>query len=140
MPAQLAPGRIICADNVLDPAGRNPKRRRFVVLEHEVGASGEITVVGVFVTGTFLKPPPKDHIKLPWSPDGRAQTRLTKESYAVCSHPYIYHLTFASEDEIEFRGSVDGRTLDQITAKIEELNQQQGGDAGQQENSPEPGP
>ena len=96
MQARLAPGRIIWADKVLDPAGRNPKRRAFIALRHEIRATGEVEVVGVFVTGTFPKPPPADHIELPWSPDGRARTHLRKPSYAVCSHSYIYPLKFAS--------------------------------------------
>ncbi len=133
MPAQLIPGRIIWADDVPDPAGRNPKRRAFIVLSHQLSATGEVEVVGVFVTGTFRKPPPEDHVILPWHRDRRAQTLLTKPSAAVCS--YIYHLTFAKEDEIMFGGFVGGRLLETILAKVKELNAQQGSDAGEQGTS-----
>ena len=99
-------------------------------MRHEIRATGEVEVVGVFVTGTFPKPPPADHIELPWSPDGRARTHLRKPSYAVCSHSYIYPLKFASEDEIEFGGFVDGPLFERIKAKVKELSPPQSGEAG----------
>lgn len=135
MPARLAPGRIIWADDILDPAGRNPKRRGVVVLRHETRATGEVDVFGVAVTGTFPKPLPADHVALPWHRDRRVRTLLDKPSAAVCS--WVVCLTFAAEGEIAMGGFVDDRLVETIVAKVNELSARRGSEAGKEENSTE---
>jgi hypothetical protein len=125
MPARLAPGCIVWADDVLDPAGRNPKRRGIVVLEHQTRATGEVEVVGVAVTGTFPKPLPADHVELPWKRDRNVRTRLDKPSAAVCS--WVVHATFPSEAAVLIGGFVDGPQLNTIRAKVNDLSAPQGG-------------
>jgi hypothetical protein len=126
MPAHLVPGRIIWADNVLDPAGRNPKRRGVVVLRHETRTTGEVDVIGVAVTGTFPTPLPEDHVALPWQGNRRVRTLLDKPSAAVCS--WIVPLTFAGADEIMMGGFVDGKLLEMIVAKVNALYPPEGGE------------
>jgi len=137
MPARLAPGAIIRVPDVRDPGGQNPKDRRFVVLEHQVLPTGEVRVVGAFVTGTLLKPLPEDHVPIKqWAPNGRCRTGLTKPSAAVCSSNYIYKFTFKSATEHKVIGFVDGQTLAAIAAKVDGLSVQPGGEEGQEGNSP----
>jgi hypothetical protein len=127
MPAHLAPGRIIWADDVLDPAGRNPKRRGIVVLRHQTLATGEVEVRGVAVTGTFPKPLPLDHVKLPWHRNRRVRTLLDKESAAVCS--WVVRLTFPHESAITIGGFVDDALMEAIVAKVNEVSARASGDA-----------
>jgi hypothetical protein len=128
MPARLAPGAIFRVLDVSDPGGRNPKDRRFVVLEQEILPTGEVRVVGAFVTGTFPKPLPEDHIPIKqWAPQGRCRTGLSKPSAAVCSPKYIYRFTFKVATEIEVIGFIDGQLHSAIVAKVTELSTRVGG-------------
>jgi hypothetical protein len=129
MPAHLTSGRIIWAD-VPDSAGRNPKRRPIVVLQHLVRPAKEIEVVGVAVTGTLPKPLPQDYVTLPWQRDRRVRTLLDKPAAAVCS--WVVRLKFADEGQLTMGGFVDGRLLETIVAKVNELASPRGGEAGPQ--------
>jgi hypothetical protein len=139
MPARLAPGVIIRVPDVRDPGDKNPKDRRFVVLEHQVLPTGEVRVVGAFVTGTLPKPLPQDHVPIKqWAPNGRCRTGLTKPSAAVCSPNYIYRLTFQALTDIKVIGFVDGELHAAIAAKVKELSVGEGGDARPQPTSAQP--
>jgi hypothetical protein len=129
MPAHLVPGRIIWVD-IPDPAGRNPKQRPVVVLQHQARANGEVEVIGVAVTGTFPKRLPCDHVEIPSHPGGRCRTGLYERSAAVCS--WIVRLTFPSEAEISVGGFVPGDKLKAIVAKVNELAAPPGGEAEEQ--------
>jgi len=131
MPVLLVPGRIVWA-RISDPAGRNPKQRGIVVLDHRVHATGEIEVTGVAVTGTFPKPLPADHIALQWQRDRRVRTLLDKPSAAVCS--WIVHQTF-TEADITLGGFIDGKLLEVIIAKVNELTPPEENEAGPQGTS-----
>jgi hypothetical protein len=127
MPARLAPGAIIRIPDVRDPAGQNPKDRRFVVLEVQIQPTGEVRLVGTFVTGTLPKPLPEDHVPITqWAPSGRCRTGLTKPSAAVCSPDYIYRFTFNAAAEVAVIGFVDGKLLETIVAKVNALPPPQG--------------
>ncbi len=133
MSAQLAPGRLIWAD-LPDTAGRNPKRRPTLVLQHQVRATGEVEVVGVAVTGTLPQPLPDDYVALPWHRNRRVRTLLDKPAAAVCS--WIVHLTFASEGDLAMGGFIDGQLLERIVAKVNALSAPPGGAGGPDATAP----
>jgi hypothetical protein len=138
MPARLAPGAIIRVPDVREPGGQNPKDRRFVVLRHQILPTGEVRVVGAFVTGTLPKPLPEDHVPIEqWDPTGRCRTGLTKRSAAVCSSNYIYQFTFKAATEYKVIGFVDGQLRAAIVAKVNKLSAPPGGETGQQGTSAE---
>jgi len=131
MPAQLAPGAIIQVEETPDPGGQNPKVRRFVVLERQNLPTGEVKVVGAFVTGTFPRRLPDDHVAIKqWAPNGRCRTGLTKPSAVVCSPNYIYRREFKTAAEFKVIGCVNGQLRAAIVAKVNELRPSPGGEAG----------
>ena len=70
---------------LLDPQGRNPKRRPAVIVsdDEEIQASGEAWVVAV---STQLNEAPREvQVDLPWHANRHACTGLTERCSAVCT-------------------------------------------------------
>lgn len=84
MSASIQQGRIVWAE-VLDPQGRNPKRRPAVVLTPtaEIRAEGDV-VVAALSTQTELSPPGVS-VELPWHRDGHPRTKLNRRNVVVCT-------------------------------------------------------
>jgi len=80
VPPPLIKGRVVRAE-VPDPAGRNPKNRRCVVVEPPTGQPQRILIVGIT---TELDSSPHDHyVPLEWGPN--CWSGLSEESAALCT-------------------------------------------------------
>ncbi len=110
-------GEIVIVSEMLDPNGANPKDRPSVVVTPscEIGAEGPFTVVAI---STVLPGPiPDDHVALPWEPRGHPRTGLRTRCAAVV--PWIQ--TVPAERIVRSIGTVPGRYLEEIAAKLAEL-------------------
>ena len=109
-------GAIVCAANVLDPNGKNPKNR-FVVLIRDF-AAGDETLFGVAITSTFSYPLSEMMVSLPFSqnPKGRCKTGLSRDSVAVCD----WIVGFAIDDLLEQTGFTPPMELEEILKRVEE--------------------
>lgn len=77
-------GTILWVKDVPSADGRDCKDRGVVLIEGcDTAADAEF--VGVAVTSRFDRPPPGDHVPLPFGTHGRCETGLRTESCAVCS-------------------------------------------------------
>ncbi|MDY3552718.1 type II toxin-antitoxin system PemK/MazF family toxin [Gemmata sp. JC717] len=84
MSSPLQQGRIVWVE-LLDPQGRNPKRRPAVVLTPtaEIEPGGEIVVAAL---STQLDQSPADvSVELPWHRDGHPRTKLNRRAVVVCT-------------------------------------------------------
>lgn len=84
MPSPLQQGRIVWVE-VLDPQGRNPKRRLAVVLTPtaEIRPDGEVVVVAL--SSQVDQSPPEVSVEIPWHRDGHPRTKLNRRNVAVCT-------------------------------------------------------
>ncbi|AMV29549.1 PemK-like protein [Gemmata sp. SH-PL17] len=84
MSSPLQQGRIVWIE-VLDPQGRNPKRRPAVVLTPtvEITAEGEIVVAAM--STQIDQSPPNVSVEVPWHRDGHPRTKLNRRNVVVCS-------------------------------------------------------
>jgi mRNA-degrading endonuclease toxin of MazEF toxin-antitoxin module len=97
-------GSVVWVNDMLDPQGRNPKRRRAAVITptDQIGPGGEIWVVGI--TSQIGREPTLE-VRLRYGPPGRCATGLTKPSAALCS--WLQKVPTDSAEEIEGRLSAD---------------------------------
>ncbi len=137
MPAKGAPvprlerGRIVKAE-VRDPAGRNPKIRRLVVVtETEQIRPGE-PFVCVAVTATLPRRLTGEYVLLPWDRRGHRVTGCTKRCAAKCD----WLLKVRPEDVKENNGRVPPEQLRQILDAVASLGRAGGEEAG--DEAPEP--
>lgn len=93
MSSPLQQGRIVWVE-LLDPQGRNPKRRPAVVLTPtaEIVAGGEVVVAAL--SSQIDQSPPEASVELPWHRDGHPRTKLNRRNVVVCS--WIVTVTAAS--------------------------------------------
>jgi len=118
---QFCQGRLIWAF-VLDPRGRNPKKRPVVILT----SNQEIATVDVFVTvvascSAASRVPRPDHfIGLPFQEFGYCSTKLRKPTVVICDWlAEIPKSTAFSSDD--FGGIVLPNLLRRIIAKVDEM-------------------
>lgn len=84
MSSPLQQGRIVWVE-VIDPQGRNPKRRPAVVLTatEEIVAGGAVVVAAL--SSQIDQSPPEVSVELPWHRDGHPRTKLNRRNVVVCS-------------------------------------------------------
>jgi mRNA-degrading endonuclease toxin of MazEF toxin-antitoxin module len=113
---ELVRGRIVWVE-LLDPQGRNPKRRPAVVLTatEEIATSDLIAVVAV---STAVSESPREHcVELPWHRQHHPRTRLSERCVAVCNW-----VEAVPKEAVEITGGVvPGKPLLEILRKVAEL-------------------
>ena len=84
-PEDVRYGRIIYTW-IEDHRGYGKLRPALVLTRDELLQTGAELIVAA-ITTTFPKPPPRNHVELPWHPRGIAATRLTARSAVVLNWP-----------------------------------------------------
>lgn len=113
---QIHEGHIAWA-NVLDPRGKDRKKRPILVLQK--GLPDDATaLVCVGISSRYPDPPRSVDYELPWSPDGRARTGLRKRSAAVITWAIQIH----AEDVLQLHGELPRKHLAEINRLIRELS------------------
>ena len=84
MSSPLHQGRIVWVE-LLDPQGRNPKRRPAVVLTPtaEIRNDGEVVVAAL--SSQIDQSPPDVSVPVPWQPNGHPKTKLNRQNVVVCT-------------------------------------------------------
>lgn len=84
MSSPISQGRIVWVE-LLDPQGRNPKRRPAVVLTPttEIRSDGEIVVAAL--SSQVDQSLPEVSVEIPWQRDGHPRTKLNRRNVAVCT-------------------------------------------------------
>src|SRR5262245_30169359 len=82
--APLCRGRIVWVE-LLDPQGRNPKRRPAVIVtpDADIREDGEVWVVAI--TSQLEEVPAEAQVELPWDRRGHPRTGLKERCAAVCT-------------------------------------------------------
>ena len=80
---RLSQGQVVQVA-VRDPCGQNLKTRPAVILTKTDELANAHTFVVACISTQFTEPLPLDHIRAPWSPNGRAKSGLTKPSVVKC--------------------------------------------------------
>jgi mRNA-degrading endonuclease toxin of MazEF toxin-antitoxin module len=125
---RLERGRIVKAE-LRDPAGRNPKVRRLVIVtETEKIRPGEAFVC-VAVTATLPRRLTAEYVLLPWDRRGHRVTGCTKRCAAKCD--WLLQVRLEAVNEIS--GMVPPEQLRQILNAVQKLSQ-----AGEDETADEP--
>ena len=119
--ATLEQGRIVWAE-VLDPDGRNRKRRPLVILTPSNQVSPGDPYIAVAVTTRLEQPLPPDHVPLPWHAQKRVKTRLNKPCAAVCT----WLVEVREEEILERAGIVPKRQLREIIRLVNESSENDG--------------
>lgn len=103
MSSPLHQGRIVWVE-LLDPQGRNPKRRPAVILTptREIRADGEIVVASI--SSQVDQSPPDVSVELPWHRDGHPRTKLDRRNVVVCK--WLVTLSVASIQPDDIGGIV----------------------------------
>jgi hypothetical protein len=96
----------------LDPQGKNPKRRPFVIVDESANP-----LVGVAISAEF-KPNDPNYVELPWHAQGRVVTKLKKRCAAVCN----WIQTFNESEILEYGGVVPTAIFKQVLTKIAKMN------------------
>jgi mRNA-degrading endonuclease toxin of MazEF toxin-antitoxin module len=80
----LCRGRIVWVE-LLDPQGRNPKRRPAVIVspDDDIRDDGEVWVVAI--SSQLDESPAEVQVALPWHPQGHPRTKLKERCAAVCT-------------------------------------------------------
>src|SRR5262245_4379301 len=115
--ATLQQGHIVWAE-ILDPSGKNPKRRPAVI----VTSTGEIqpgqALVVVPITSRLPKPLPDDHVELPGHRNGHPKTGLRQRCAAVCS----WLVEIREKDIQKIGGIVPASQMLEIIHKLPKLS------------------
>ncbi|QJW95605.1 type II toxin-antitoxin system PemK/MazF family toxin [Frigoriglobus tundricola] len=84
MSAPFQQGRIVWVE-LLDPQGRNPKRRPAVVLttSAEIRSDGEVVVAAL--SSQIDQSPPEVSVEVPWHRNGHPRTKLNRRNVVVCT-------------------------------------------------------
>ena len=84
MSTPLQQGRIIWVE-LLDPQGRNPKRRPAVILTptSEIRPDGDVVVAAL--SSQTDQSPPEVSVEVPWHRDGHPKTKLNRRNVVVCT-------------------------------------------------------
>jgi mRNA-degrading endonuclease toxin of MazEF toxin-antitoxin module len=106
-------GRIVWVE-LLDPKGRNPKRRPAVIVtpNEEIRPGGQVWVVAISTQLDAV--PAGDMVELPWQRGGHPRTGLRERSAAICSWRVLISLDAIQE----FAGIIPGRQMIDLLARI----------------------
>ena len=113
MARKFSRGAIVYVRRVLDPAGKNPKDRRVVLVADFDDA--DPFAYAVAITGEFTVPLRPDLVRLSFHRPGNCGSSLTKESVAVCD----WFVVAASQDVQEKTGFVTNKQLVEILNRVE---------------------
>jgi len=117
---KLVRGRIIKAD-VLDPQGRNRKRRPLVIITPTEEILPGQSFWGVAITSAVSRPLPDDCVALPFHAQGKSKTRLKTFCAAKCS--WLQRIEH-EEDICEYLGFVPDKQLLEILKKVDALQKE----------------
>jgi len=111
--SQPCRGRIVWVE-LLDPQGRNPKRRPAVIVtpDADIRVDGEVWVVAI--SSQRDEAPAEDQVELPWHRDGHPRTGLKEWCAAVCT--WMEKVSVANIKG--YAGTVPGRQLLDIETRI----------------------
>ena len=100
MSSPLQQGRIVWVE-LLDPQGRNPKRRPAVVLTPtaEIHADGEVVVAAL--SSQIDQSPPDVSVPVPWQPGGHPRTKLNRRNVIVCNWLVTLPVAALQDDDID---------------------------------------
>lgn len=134
MSSSLEQGRIVWAE-LLDPQGRNPKRRPAVVLTPtaEIRPDGEIVVAAL--SSQVDQSSPDVSVELPWHRDGHPRTKLNRRNVVVCT--WLVTLPVVAVGPDDFGGRVPFAEMARILKIVRAL---QGPSADQPPSETEPNP
>ena len=99
MSSPLQQGRIIWVE-LLDPQGRNPKRRPAVILTPtgEIRPDGEVVVAAL--SSQVDQSPPEVSVEVPWHRDGHPRTKLNRRNVVVCTWLSTLPVAAIREDDL----------------------------------------
>jgi mRNA-degrading endonuclease toxin of MazEF toxin-antitoxin module len=114
----LSQGRIVWVE-LLDPQGRNSKRRPAVVLTPtaEIRSDGEVVVAAL--SSQIDQSPPEVSVEIPWHRDGHPRTKLNRRNVAVCS--WLVAVSVASIRADDFGGIVPFAQMARILEIVRSL-------------------
>jgi mRNA-degrading endonuclease toxin of MazEF toxin-antitoxin module len=117
--APLQQGRIVWVE-LLDPQGRNPKRRPAVILTPtaEIRADGDVVVAAL--SSQVDQSPPDVSVELPWHRDGHPRTKLNRRNVVVCT--WLVTLPVASIQPDDIGGSVPFAQMARVLEIVRGLN------------------
>jgi mRNA-degrading endonuclease toxin of MazEF toxin-antitoxin module len=119
----LQQGRIVWAE-LLDPQGRNPKRRPAVVLTPtaEIRADGEVVVAAL--SSQIDQSPADASVELPWQPNGHPRTKLNKRNVVVCT--WLVALPVGSIQPGDIGGTVPFAQMARVLETVRSLAESSG--------------
>lgn len=124
MPSPLQQGRIVWVE-LLDPQGRNPKRRPAVVLTPTAEIRSDAEVVVAALSSQIDQSPPDVSVPVPWHRDGHPRTKLNRRNVVVCT--WLVALPVASIQPDDIGGIVPfaemARVLEIVRALQNAANQ-----------------
>lgn len=103
MSSPLHQGRIVWVE-LLDPHGRNPKRRPAVILTptDEIDEEGDVVVAAL--SSQTDQSLPEVSVEIPWHRDGHPRTKLDRRNVVVCT--WLMTLSVASIQPEDIGGIV----------------------------------
>jgi mRNA-degrading endonuclease toxin of MazEF toxin-antitoxin module len=109
-------GRIVWVE-LLDPQGRNRKRRPAVIITPSEQIQPGVTFYVVGISTRINEAPIEEQIELPWNANGTSMTKLRQRCTAVCS----WIEPIKETDIIEYGGVVPPGHLLQILGLVAQL-------------------
>lgn len=99
MSSPLQQGRIIWTE-LLDPQGRNPKRRPAVIITPttEIRSDGEVVIAAL--SSQIDQSPAEVSVEVPWQPNGHPRTKLNKRNVIVCTWLAMLRVDSIQPDDI----------------------------------------
>lgn len=123
MSSPLQQGRIVWVE-LLDPQGRNPKRRPAVVLTPTAEIRADREVVVAALSSQIDQSPADVSVEVPWQPGGHPRTKLNKRNVVVCT--WLVTLPAASIQPGDLGGAVPfaqmARVLEIVRSLTESAN------------------
>lgn len=118
MSSPLQQGRIVWAE-LLDPQGRNPKRRPAVILTPtaEIHTEGEIVVAAL--SSQIDQSPADVSVEVPWHLDGHPRTKLNRRNVIVRS--WLVTLPIASIQPNDIGGLVPFAQMSRVLEIVRAL-------------------
>jgi hypothetical protein len=92
----------------LDPAGRNPKQRAFVIISDCTGLKVGETVTAVAVTSTFREPVGAALVPMRWNARGTTETKFKRKCFAKADWLLQVEIIAAADGSAVFDGEYDG--------------------------------
>ena len=130
MSSPLSQGRIVWVE-LLDPQGRNPKRRPAVVLTPtaEIRPDGDVVVAAL--SSQTDQSSPAVSVEVPWHRDGHPRTKLNRQNVVVCT--WLVALPVAVIRPADVGGTVPFAQMARILEIVRSLH-----GAAADESPPEP--